>query len=542
MIGTTVRHLFLLAATAAMVVLVFSAGGAGSAEPERPAASQSHSAKTTEEVTPPSRRATLEEIRQENPSFLVRADVNHHTRSYRQGDVLSLQVCSEEDAYLHVLYKQADGKIFQIFPNSSQAENRIKARQAVEIPAADDLFRWVVGPPFGEEEIKVLAAKEPLGELSDPALRERFFNPLEEPQLKGIGVELGRSPRPWAEDYVKISTYAAQTSLDRPAARRFAVLVGIAEYEFGAETVEGMKSPPQPLIGQMAYHRDARRLADVLQEVGQFSDLRLCTNEQATRENIEELITGWLPAVSRPGDTVLLYFAGYSEDLAWLDHRGEAALYCYDIVTPYALSTLQKRHKEGKLPPHLAQRLLALLEVVLEQPSAKEGGRALYSATGIPNTMLAHWLQGLAGRQIVLVFESVHGSSFAATPAATGEPSSATSGDAKSLSMHPFSPQVARLKGLGQTGIALLAASGPTEKTILVNKGGTSPFTAALLTILQSEPGPLTLEKVHTLCAGLMTEFQERLNREREDRGLKQLPVQHPYIVNTSEDPVVLKP
>ena len=67
-----------------------------------------------------------ETIRQEDPRFYVRADVDHISRAYREGDSLAITVTSEADGFAYVLYKQADGKVFQVFPNSGQAENRVK--------------------------------------------------------------------------------------------------------------------------------------------------------------------------------------------------------------------------------------------------------------------------------------------------------------------------------------------------------------------------------------------------------------------------------
>ena len=113
-----------------------------------------------------------EKIRQKDPGFLVRADVDRATRLYREGDLLTVQAASEADAYIYVLYKQADGKVFQIFPNATQPNNLVRARQTVQIPGKDDMFRWIIGPPFGKEYVKVIASKEKLSELSDPAMRE----------------------------------------------------------------------------------------------------------------------------------------------------------------------------------------------------------------------------------------------------------------------------------------------------------------------------------------------------------------------------------
>ena len=59
-------------------------------------------------------------------------------------------------------YQQADGKLYQVFPNLRQGDNRVAARQAVQIPAHDDLFRWKIGPPFGKEIVKVIASPSTL--------------------------------------------------------------------------------------------------------------------------------------------------------------------------------------------------------------------------------------------------------------------------------------------------------------------------------------------------------------------------------------------
>ena len=50
----------------------------------------------------------------------------------------------------------------------SRRDNRIPAKQVAEVPAKDDLFRWVVGPPFGEV-IKAIATAEPLPRIDAAA-------------------------------------------------------------------------------------------------------------------------------------------------------------------------------------------------------------------------------------------------------------------------------------------------------------------------------------------------------------------------------------
>lgn len=57
-------------------------------------------------------------VRQAQPEFLVRAEVNHTTGQYREGDSFNVRVVSEVDAYVYVVFQQADGHVFQIFLHS----------------------------------------------------------------------------------------------------------------------------------------------------------------------------------------------------------------------------------------------------------------------------------------------------------------------------------------------------------------------------------------------------------------------------------------
>ena len=120
--------------------------------------------------------AQPQSIRQEQPPFFVRAAVDRENGIYREREAISLQVACEENAYVYVLYQQADGEVFLVFPNAVQQDNRLPARQSVRIPAQTDRFEWVVGPPFGKEVIKVIAAREPITQLDDPVLRKRVGN------------------------------------------------------------------------------------------------------------------------------------------------------------------------------------------------------------------------------------------------------------------------------------------------------------------------------------------------------------------------------
>lgn len=88
------------------------------------------------------------------------------------------------------------------------------------------------------------------------------------------------------------------------APERWAVLVGITHYP----ALGGGDGGHLP-----GAERDARAMRDVL--VGRWGlrqeNINLLLNEQATRAGIEEALGRWLPERARPGDHVLVYFAGY---------------------------------------------------------------------------------------------------------------------------------------------------------------------------------------------------------------------------------------
>lgn len=483
-----------------------------------------------EPKSPESKPAEPEGIRHPAPTFLVRADVNRGTRSYREGDSLYAQVACEADAYVYVLYKQADGEIFQIFPNSEQPDNRVKARQAVQIPAPQDLFRWVIGPPFGKELFKVIASKEPLEAISDPAMRQKFFNPVSRQQVKGVEMELGKEQFAWAEDTVEITTYPRGHAIDASQGRRYGLFIGVGDYEFIAKKTKRPdgKEENEPL----PCHRDARRLAAVLQEVGQLADVRIYTNDQATRENLDQAIAGWLPAVSRPGDTVLIFFSGLALPLPGPQGGARrAVLLPHDFTPPNIVAAMVKARQEGKLPPAQVPRVEKLVQAIRRAGSEEQATEALFRASGIPGDVLAHWLQRLAGRQIVLVLDTGFAAGF--VPDGTTR--------AQSLTFDSLSSPVSRLKGLGQQEIALLGACDARQSDVL-RSTEMSLMSGCLVRVIASAPGALSLEQAHEKIAAVMEQLFEEANRQRRTEGKEPVPSYKPYFLNTCNKPVLLKP
>lgn len=476
-------------------------------------------------------------IRQNQPGFLVRVDVDRSNRSYREGNSLTVRVVSEEDAYLYVVYQQADGKAFQIFPNSAQTDNHVRARQTVEIPGGDDTFRWIVGPPFGKEHVKVIAAKEPLKAASDPSLLAKRFNVISPKQLKGIELELGdEEPRAWAEDQVEITTYAKDAQLAQSGARRFGVFFGVSDYEFNAE-LEAATEGKQHLNLPGCNH-DARQMAALLHEVGDVSEAKIFTNDQATKANLQDAITGWLPRVSRPGDTVVIFFSGHGSQLA--DDNGDEAdkmdesLIPYDYMSPTVFMSLVEKAKDGKLPAHLVPRVSSALGLVQQSGSTDEGIQALMRANGVSDDLFGHWLQRLAGRQVIVILDICHAGGFATNPNEKDI--------ARPARFDYLDGELTRLKDIGQKDSALLAACAAPQTASARREADLSVLTYFLIESLKKAPGSVTLEQACQECEVGMKKYFAEWNRAREQDGKEPIAGHQPVMANFSTRVVYLKP
>ena len=95
---------------------------------------------------------------------------------------------------------------------------------------------------------------------------------------------------------------------DRTAGTRWAFVVGISDY-IHFDDVEGGDLP--------GAEHDARTIRDLLVAKKGFpeANVRLLLNGEATRSAIEEGLTGWLASNARPGDNVVVFFAGHGSQM-----------------------------------------------------------------------------------------------------------------------------------------------------------------------------------------------------------------------------------
>lgn len=90
----------------------------------------------------------------------VRAALDRADGLYDQGDTLRLTVDTSEDAYVWVFDTGTSGKVHQLFPNSYDDDNFVRADAPLTLPPADSEYDIVVSHPPGAELITVVASRD----------------------------------------------------------------------------------------------------------------------------------------------------------------------------------------------------------------------------------------------------------------------------------------------------------------------------------------------------------------------------------------------
>ena len=534
-------------------------------------------------------------IEQMQPTFLVRAEVDRESREYRHGDNISIKVVSEADAYLYVLYQQADGKTFMIFPNVAQKNNRVQAKQPVEIGVGQDLFRWKIAAPYGKEFIKVIARDKPVQALAQPMLAEKRFNPISKQLLRGISLELGaeedskskpsdpskpdttNTSKPnnsdssvvakvspqlalhqitnkddrWAEAQVEFKTYPPDHVFEHEKVRRFGVFFGISKHKFAQYEEEVLGKSPDLLVA----HRDAIELANRMKANGGLTESQVYTDQQATRANMEYAITKWLPSVSKPGDTVFVYVAGHGAQIPDDDNDEvdglDEYLVMHDTFSFAAWAALEKRFRDGTLDPamvsyhqygaDLARASMAKANNNTEAAS-KMMEQVFVRATAVTDDQFGHWLQALDGRQVIVVLDVCHSGGFSANERGIQAGQFRAPAQQRKEKFDFLDQEIVRLKDIGQSNAALFTACSAQETTMERLEKDNGVMTYSLMETLQRATGKLTLIDAHRQVSALMTSYQEQINRKRIEAGLQARPINQPLLFPPANNSFLLKP
>lgn len=523
----------------------------------------------------------------DRPEFLVRAWVDKKYQIYAEGETLTLKVRCEQDAYLYILYQQADGKVFQIFPNKGQPDNRVKAMQDVQVPDPDDGFRWVVEAPFGPEIVKVVASKKPIDALSLPGLREDHFNPVSLVQLEGAGQQVGKEPaNAWSEHDLKILTVRKGEPTEPPGApKRIGVFFGVADYEFNEEYMQlqrdAMKragkvdeSQVKPLSLRCPAN-DAPDMAEKLKKLGQLSEARVFINREATREKMREMITEWLPSASKPGDTVFIFFSGHGTQIPDDDNdekdKLDEVLSPYDTMSPGILFLLLDRDKAGRLEPSLSQRVVRWFKTLKDYATriiVQLGGNPtpeilkkandkadlyLIQQTSVTDDEMGHWVQKLDGRRVVVIMDACRSGGMSRADGAPDKGLDRSPRAGKGKGFDFLSGEFARLKDLNQPTLTVLAAASETQDSIEFTRARNGLFTAALMALLDTANGPVDARTAVDVAAAVIknviADFDKAIDQviqahpeKKEELEKQKGSYFTPTLFTTDPNPVYLKP
>lgn len=420
----------------------------------------------------------------DQPPFLAGVRVNRDDLVYREGETLKIEFTAERDAYLYLIYHQADGQSALLFPNEAKSDNRVAGRQWVSVPAAGEEFRFRITAPFGTEVLQVIATTKPSPELDGLVARTGRAAPVSAEVLGRLQQRLAGDRNTWTEHRLPIQTVAKSQPSPTRKANRVGLFVGINQFQVGEEK-DGSE-------GRNARFRlGAELMCKTMLERGGLDPQRakLLTGKDATRENIEAAVTRWLPSVSAPGDTVFLFYAGHGGLIKNLD--GTKPDGKDGVLTTYNNAFQSKKLNE-------------------------DDWDAEARANWISDIALARWLQELPGRQIVVLVSSCHSAAII---------------DGKLLAKFG-SREVARVKGISAVNVVVMTSCMPDETT-LSNVKKPVYLSLYLSEAMAKLPAPVTLQQAFDYYRQ-----QHRLRLEREgDIGYHE-----PVLTDLALLPIVLVP
>lgn len=106
----------------------------------------------------------------EDPLATLTVRIWTDKQEYKASEKVRIYLQGNKPFYARVIYKDAAGQTIQLLPNPYRTECYFHGGSIYEIPSGNDRFELEVNPPFGEEDILVLASTVALGDLSlEPA-------------------------------------------------------------------------------------------------------------------------------------------------------------------------------------------------------------------------------------------------------------------------------------------------------------------------------------------------------------------------------------
>lgn len=433
------------------------------------------------------KRLFIESMVHKQPPFLVQVDVNHQTRIYRGGEVLTATVKSSKDGYLYLFNCDVKGNVWCLFPNKHQKQNRIQANQKVNIPMADK-FKIRVGAPYGTEFVKAIVTTKPVKAFEIERLITTNVTPMQEKDGKRLFIELNDRDQEarrkkekrdwqWAEHSVKITTIdpkrkpsAHVRRIEKGEHRRIGLFVGISFYE------------SEQVRRSLTCQNDAKSLKAKMEKLGQLDSAILLLNKQATREAIEQTICNTIANQTGPGDTVFIFLSCHGG--RYKDPVGGT----HDYLVPF----------DAKI-----NNLNATLN------------------STISDVVLSRWLQNLKGRKVTILLDACHAGGILDQGKNFGQPFFAK-----------LAANIEGLKELGQKYLGLLASCLSHQRSFIRRERDHSVMTYYLLDAMDHATKSLNLEQWHRTVKQRVEKYVEQTYRSK----------QTPVLVGHEVSNVMIKP
>jgi len=110
-------------------------------------------------------KSSPKEASSDDPTSPLNVRVWTDKKEYKNSEKIKVYIRGNKPFYARVVYKDAAGKLVQLFPNPYSSDNYFKGGTVYEIPSGEDRFDLEVSPPFGRESITVYAGSSQLGDL-----------------------------------------------------------------------------------------------------------------------------------------------------------------------------------------------------------------------------------------------------------------------------------------------------------------------------------------------------------------------------------------
>lgn len=151
----------------------------------------------------------------DNPSAPLKVQLWTDKQTFKQREKVKIYLKGNKPFYARVLYKDATGNLLQLLPNPYRNDNYFNGSVVYEIPSGNDQFELEVTPPFGQEDIVLLAATSQLGDITLEAQGDVYrvvSKPIDIPMLsRGLKIQKtdGKkqaAPSEFSEDKLSIKT------------------------------------------------------------------------------------------------------------------------------------------------------------------------------------------------------------------------------------------------------------------------------------------------------------------------------------------------